>query len=231
MHIMEGFLPLNWCVFWYLVSLPFLAYGIYQLNNLVKKHRETLPVIAVAGAFVFVLSSLKMPSVTGSCSHPTGTGLSAILFGPFITSIISLIVLIFQALFLAHGGLTTLGANVFSMGIAGPIVAVIIFRSCRSIHLNFFVNVFLASAVADLFTYVVTSLQLALAFPAQSGGVMTSFITFAAIFAITQVPLAIIEGIIIALTFKYLIQARGDIIVKLGVLSEESMIKIRGSFE
>jgi cobalt/nickel transport system permease protein len=26
----------------------------------------------VAGAFILVLSSLKLPSVTGSCSHPLG---------------------------------------------------------------------------------------------------------------------------------------------------------------
>jgi cobalt/nickel transport system permease protein len=230
MHIMEGFLPLNWCIFWFAVSLPFLIYGMYQLDKLIKEQRDTLPVLAVAGAFIFVLSSLKMPSVTGSCSHPTGTGLSAILFGPFITSILGLIVLLFQALFLAHGGLTTLGANVFSMGIAGPFVAYSLYRAGKAINLNFFVTVFLASAIADLFTYVVTSFQLALAFPAQAGGITTSFLTFAGIFAITQVPLAIIEGIIIALTFKYLIQARGDIIVKLGVLSEDKMNKIRGAF-
>jgi cobalt/nickel transport system permease protein len=231
MHIMEGFLPLEWCIFWYLVSLPFLAYGISQLNTLIRDKRDSLPVLAVSGAFIFVLSSLKMPSVTGSSSHPTGTGLSAILFGPFITAVLGLIVLIFQALFLAHGGFTTLGANVFSMGIAGPVTAVVLFRAFRAVNLNFFVNVFIVSAVADLVTYVVTSFQLALAFPAQTGGVMTSFLTFAAIFAITQVPLAVIEGVIIALTFKYLIQARGDILVNLGVLPAEKMEQIRRSFE
>ena len=74
------------------------------------------------------ISSLKLPSMTGSCSHPTGTGVGAILFGPFITSVLGLIVLIYQAIFLAHGGLTTLGANAFSMGIAGPVVAWVIYK-------------------------------------------------------------------------------------------------------
>ena len=76
--------------------------------------------LGLCGAFAFVLSSLKIPSVTGSCSHPTGVGLAAILFGPSVACIMALIVLLFQALLLAHGGLTTLGANVFSMGVAGP---------------------------------------------------------------------------------------------------------------
>ena len=67
-----------------------------------------------------MLSALKIPSVTGSCSHPTGTGLGAVLFGPGVMTVLGTIVLLFQALLLAHGGLTTLGANVFSMAIVGP---------------------------------------------------------------------------------------------------------------
>ena len=43
----------------------------------------------------------------------TGTGLGAILFGPSAVSILGLIVLLFQAILLAHGGLTTIGANTF----------------------------------------------------------------------------------------------------------------------
>ena len=74
------------------------------------------------GRFIFILSSLKLPSVTGSCSHPTGTGLSTISFGPWITAVVCAIVLLFQSLFLAHGGLSVLGANIVSMGIVGPFV-------------------------------------------------------------------------------------------------------------
>jgi len=229
---MEGFLPPFWCVFWFAVSLPFVAYGCYRLDRLVREERETLPLLAVAGAFVFVLSSLKLPSVvTGSSSHPTGTGLSAILFGPFLTSVIGLIVLLFQALLLAHGGLSTLGANVFSMGIAGPFVAYGIYRCGKAIRLNTFVTIFVAAAMADLVTYLVTSLQLALAFPAQSGGIVGAFVGFALIFAVTQVPLAIVEGVIIALTFKYIIQSRPDILVRLDVLSQEQVTKIREAFK
>jgi cobalt/nickel transport system permease protein len=229
MHIMEGFLPSPWWQLWFIISAPFLIIGLYQLKRLFNEKRDTIPLLAVAGAFVFVLSSLKLPSVTGSCSHPTGTGLGAILFGPFVTSILGLIVLIYQALFLAHGGLTTLGANVFSMGIAGPLLAYGIYRGGMKIGLNIWVTVFLAAALADLFTYVVTSFQLALAFPAASGGIWASFLAFGTIFAITQIPLAIVEGVIIALVFKYIIAIRPDILVKLKVLPQSLVDKIRGS--
>jgi len=228
---MEGFLPWQWCVFWYLVMVPFIIYGVYLLNKQVKEHRETLSLLAVSGAFIFLLSSLKMPSpVVGSCSHPTGTGLSVVLFGPIITAVLSVIVLIFQALFMAHGGITTLGANDFSMGIAGPLLGYAVYRLGKAVNLNIFVNIFLVTAVADLFTYVITAIELAAAFPATHGSFMISFETFFAIYAVTQVPLAILEGVLIALVFKYIIQSRADILVKLGVLTQEQVTKIMGSF-
>jgi cobalt/nickel transport system permease protein len=231
MHIMEGFLPWQWCVFWYLVSVPFIIYGVSLLNHQVKENRETLSLLAVSGAFIFLLSSLKMPSpVVGSCSHPTGTGLSTILFGPIITCVLSLIVLVFQALFMAHGGITTLGANVFSMGIAGPFAGYVVYRMGKAAKLNVFFNIFLVTAVADLFTYVVTAIELAAAFPATHGGFIISFETFFAIYAITQIPLAILEGVLIALVFKYIIQSRSDILIKLRVVTPEQARQILESF-
>jgi len=226
MHIMEGFLPGPWWEIWFLVSLPFIVIGLYQVNRLVQEKREALPLLAVAGAFIFVLSSLKLPSFNGSCSHPTGTGLGAILFGPCIAAVLGLIVLVFQAVFLAHGGLTTLGANVFSMGIAGPAVAYIVYRVGTRAGINTYATVFVAAALADLATYVVTSVQLALAFPGTTG-FFGAFLTFAAIFAATQVPLAIIEGAVVALVFKYIVQLKPEILTRLNLLSESTIQKLR----
>jgi len=226
---MEGFLPGPWWQIWFALSIPVIVYGIYKLNRLIKENREILPLLAVAGAFIFVLSALKLPSVTGSCSHPTGTGLAAILFGPAITAVLGTIVLLYQSLFLAHGGLTTLGANVFSMGIVGPVVAYTIYKVGMKLNLNFYFVVFLAATLGDWATYVVTSVELALAFPADPGGVMGSFKAFATIFALTQIPLAIIEGAITALIFKYIIQVRSDMLARLNVLSDAAISKIRGS--
>ena len=220
MHVMEGFLPGPWWQIWFALSIPVIVYGIYKLNRLIKENREILPLLAVAGAFIFVLSALKLPSVTGSCSHPTGTGLAAILFGPAITAILGTIVLLYQALFLAHGGLTTLGANVFSMGIVGPVVAYTIYKVGMKLNLNFYLVVFLAATLGDWATYVVTSLELALAFPSDPGGVMGSFTAFATIFAVTQIPLAIFEVAITALIFKYITQVRSDMFAILNVLGD-----------
>lgn len=194
MHIMEGFLPVKWAAFWFVLCLPFWFLGIKKLKKLSGEDMEKKMILALAGAFIFVLSALKIPSVTGSSSHPTGVGLASILYGPFVTSILGTIVLIFQAGLLAHGGFTTLGANSFSMAITGPLVSFGIYKLlCKK---NKALAVFLAAALGDLSTYVVTSLQLALANPSATGGVLESFLKFAAIFAVTQVPLAIIEGLL-----------------------------------
>lgn len=194
MHIMEGFLPVKWAAFWFVLCLPFWFLGIKKLKKLSGEDMEKKMILALAGAFIFVLSALKIPSVTGSSSHPTGVGLASILYGPFVTSILGTIVLIFQAGLLAHGGFTTLGANSFSMAITGSLVSFGIYKLLYK--KNKAMAVFLAAALGDLATYVVTSLQLALANPSATGGVLESFLKFAAIFAVTQVPLAIIEGLL-----------------------------------
>jgi cobalt/nickel transport system permease protein len=203
MHIAEGFLPVQWAVFWWAVALPFFLVGLRSLTRITRQNPELKLLLALAGAFTFVLSALKIPSVTGSCSHPTGTGLGTILFGPLVMTVLGTLVLIFQAVLLAHGGLTTLGANVFSMAIVGPIVAYLVYHAVMKTGKQR-VAVFLAATLEDLLTYLTTAVQLALAFPAAHGGFMTSFIKFLGIFAITQVPLAISEGLLTVLVWNWL---------------------------
>ncbi|MBD2567159.1 MULTISPECIES: energy-coupling factor ABC transporter permease [Nostocaceae] len=204
MHIMEGYLPPGWAIFWWVVALPFFGLGLRSLTRITQANPELKLLLALSGAFTFVLSALKMPSVTGSCSHPTGTGLGAVLFGPLAMSVLGTLVLLFQALLLAHGGLTTLGANAFSMAIAGPFAAYWIYHLTIRLTGKQKIAIFIAAALADLLTYIITSAQLALAFPAPVGGFIASFAKFAGIFAITQIPLAISEGLLTVLVWNWL---------------------------
>ncbi|UJF34450.1 energy-coupling factor ABC transporter permease [Paenibacillus hexagrammi] len=204
MHIMEGFLPLKWVLIWWAVFLPFFVLGLRSLIRITKEAPELKMMLGLAGAFTFVLSALKIPSVTGSSSHPTGTGLGAVMFGPLPMSVLGSIVLLFQAVLLAHGGLTTLGANAFSMAVAGPIVGYWAYKVMMKSTGKQKLSIFTAAALADLSTYVITSIQLALAFPAEHGGVWASFLKFGGIFAITQIPLAISEGLLTVLIWNWL---------------------------
>lgn len=210
MHIVEGQLPPIWAAFWYLVALPIIVYGALKLIKLLREKPELKITVALSGAFIFVLSALKLPSVTGSSSHPTGTGLSSALYGPAITAVLSTIVLLFQALLLAHGGITTLGANVVSMGIVGPAVGYAVFKTMRKANVGIGPSMFATAALADLVTYIVTAFQLALAFPGDLGGFISSFTQFLGIFAVVQIPLAIVEGIIFAIFADYLMRVRPE---------------------
>jgi len=220
MHIMEGFLPAMFCVIWFLLCIPFWIKGVRELTKLVHEKRNTLILLGAAGGFCFVLSALKLPSVTGSCSHPTGVGLGAILFGPWIMSVIGSIVLLFQALLLAHGGLTTLGANSFSMAIVGSFVAYGVYKGSRHLGFPLWLSVFLAAALGDLLTYVTTAMQLAWAFPDPMSGFAGSSAKFMGIFAVTQIPLAVSEGLLTALIMIYLVKYSRSELDEIGLLRQ-----------
>lgn len=212
---MEGFLPAKWAILWGVVSLPFLIVGMKKMNTVFKGDVNAKVLLGLAGGFVFVLSALKIPSVTGSCSHPTGVGLGAILFGPTIMTVVGTIVLLFQAILLAHGGLTTLGANIFSMAIVGPIVSYSIYVGLKKTNVNKSFIVFLAAAVGNLTTYVVTAVQLSLVFQDPVSGLLGSLGKFLMVFAVTQIPLAIVEGLLTAIIYNLLVDYKKEGVITL----------------
>jgi cobalt/nickel transport system permease protein len=222
MHIMEGFLPPIWCIAWGAICIPFVFVGLFSIKEKIKVNPKMKMLIAMVGAFAFVLSALKIPSVTGSCSHPTGVGLGAILFGPLVMSVLGLIVLIFQALLLAHGGITTLGANTFSMAVVGPIISYFLYKLLKKMKVSQSISVFIAAMIGDLMTYITTSIELSLAFPEATGGITASLIKFMGIFALTQIPLAISEGLLTVIIFNLLTKYNKRELRELKVLSEEA---------
>ncbi|PVY96914.1 energy-coupling factor ABC transporter permease [Actinomycetospora cinnamomea] len=216
MHIAEGFLPPVHAAAWTVAAAPFVVHGVRAVVRQVREDPDSKLLLGAAGAFTFVLSALKIPSVTGSSSHPTGTGLGTVLFRPPVMAVLGTIVLLFQALLLAHGGLTTLGANAFSMAVAGPWIAYGAYRATRRFGLA--ISVFLAGALANLATYGVTTLQLALAFPDPTGGIAGAVAKFGSIFAITQIPLAVVEGLLTVLVVRLLAHNSPKELLRLGVL-------------
>lgn len=223
MHIAEGFLPPAHAVAWTIVAAPFVVHGARQVVLTVRRQPSAGPLLAAVGAFSFVMSAIKLPSVTGSSSHPTGTGLGTAIFRPPVMAFLGTIVLLFQALLLAHGGITTLGANAFSMAIAGPWAGFAVFLALRKAGIGILPAVFALAFVADLVTYVVTSIQLALAFPSVEGGFVESLAEFMGVFAVTQVPLAIVEGLITVVIVRVLIQVASSELLNLGFLKRKDV--------
>lgn len=164
MHIAEGFLPAPAAACWTAASGAVLVASWHVSRRKFQSESSKLN-WAAAGAFAFLLSSLKLPSFTGSCSHPTGLGVASALYGAPAATVLSFLVLLFQALLLAHGGLTTLGANLMAMGIVGPWVIVGVLSALTRLKVSRRLAVFLAATLGDLATYCCTPFNSAWPFP------------------------------------------------------------------
>ncbi len=216
MHIAEGFLPPLHAAAWTVAATPFVIHGARAVVREIRERPDSRLLLAAAGAFTFVLSAIKLPSLTGSSSHPTGTGLGAVLFKPPVMAFLGTVVLVFQALLLGHGGITTLGANAFSMAVVGPWVGYACWKLMR--RFGMLPAIFVAMMAADLSTYCATSVQLALAFPDAQSGVFGSLVKFLSVFAVTQIPLAVIEGLLGVVIFRVLISVATPELTHLGVV-------------
>lgn len=194
MHISEGILPAGWAAFWFLVAAPFLFLGMRKLRVRSEREPRFKALAGLFGSAVFVLSCMPIPvPIAGTCSHPCGTGIAAILIGPGVTVVVASTALLLQALFLAHGGLTTLGANIVSMGVVGAYLGAGAFLLARKVRVPWFIAAFLAGLVSDWGTYATTSFELSAAL-ANNGSMGSMFQVILAAFAPTQVPLGIFEG-------------------------------------
>lgn len=194
MHISEGFLPISHCIGWAAAAAVPTIISVRAISRDLDRKRENRVLLAASAAFLFTLSSLRMPSLTGSSSHPTGTAVGTWLFGPRAMPALALITLVFQALLLAHGGLTTLGANLFSLGIAGPWAMWLVLRGMLKLGCGRDRSIFVSTVIGDLATYVTTAAQLGLAYPSAHGGFAASFLKFLGVFLITQIPISLAEG-------------------------------------
>ena len=212
MHISEGILPISWAVLWYAVALPFVAWGLRDLRRRSEETPWFKPLVGLVGAAVFLISCMPIPVPSaGTCSHPSGTGIAAILIGPGLTAVVASIALTLQALFLAHGGITTLGANIVSMGVAGAWVGWGVFTAARRLGLPWFAAAFLAGMLSDWATYATTSLELAAALHGD-GSFTTMFSLILLAFVPTQLPLGILEGFLCAGVLKFIRSRRPELL-------------------
>lgn len=221
MHISEGILPFNWAALWFVVALPFVAYGLYRLKKLSAIDLSFKPLVGLMAAVVFIISCMPIPVPTaGTCSHPCGTGISGILVGPAISILVTAAALLIQALFLAHGGLTTWGADIVSMGVMGSFAGFLTFRALRSMKINMAVSGFMAGLLADWATYFTTSVELASGIKGDSA-FMPLFWKILIAFIPTQLPLGILEGAMTAGMVTLLYKKRPDLLVKMRVIKAE----------
>ncbi len=223
MHIAEGILPFKWAALWFAVALPFVGYGLHRLRKLSETDLSFKPLVGLITAVVFIISCMPVPVPTaGTCSHPCGTGISGILLGPAISILITAAALLIQALFLAHGGLSTWGADIVSMGVVGSFAGYLTFMGLRFLRVNMAVAGFSAGLLADWATYITTAVELASGIRGDAP-FMPLFWKILIAFVPTQLPLGILEGAMTAGMVVLLYKKRPDLLVKMRVLKAEEV--------
>ncbi len=94
------------------------------------------------------------------------------------------------------------------MAVIGPMVGYLVWKlACRA-GIRRDVGVFLCAMLADLMTYFVTSVQLGVAFPDPATGAGGSIAKFMGIFCLTQIPIAIAEGLLTVMIYDQLTKRR-----------------------
>ncbi|MDA8441789.1 MAG: energy-coupling factor ABC transporter permease, partial [Peptococcaceae bacterium] len=212
MHIEDGILSPQACAAWYGVTAVFIIPGIREIKRRVADNLSYKPFLAMAGVAVFVISAMHLPvPVSGSCSHPVGTPLAAIVVGPFATVVISTIVLFFQAILLGHGGITTIGANTFSMGIVGAFAGYFCWKLIRAVKGPLWLAAGVAGFIGDVATYLTSSFELALSLHGHVP-LLQQWLIFFLGYGPTQLPLAIAEAVFTAAVLRVMVNRRPDLL-------------------
>lgn len=219
MHIAEGILPAQWALTWAVPAAAGTAAGLHKMAKRVKDDPSFTSLAGLMGAAVFAISLMPIPvPVAGSVSHPAGTPLAAIVVGPMAGILLAAVSLLVQALFFAHGGLTTLGANIVSEGIVGSLMGFGVFWLMRRGGRSLFWAGFAAGVIGDLAVYLTTATELGLGlFPADQV-VQRSAVIFLA-FMPTQLPLALLEGVLTGGILRSLAELRSDVAERLHLVA------------
>ena len=179
-----------------------------------------LPLMAVAGAFVFAAQMINftIPG-TGSSGHIGGGILLAGMLGGCPALLTIAAVLIIQCLFFADGGLLALGANIFNMGVIPCLIIYpLIFRPVmkRAARGGSGQKLATGRMTAAAIISAVLGLQLG-AFgvvleTTASGITALPFSTFVLLMQPIHLAIGIVEGVITAAVFVYVNNSRPEIL-------------------
>ncbi len=217
MHISEGILPLHIAVGSTAATVPFIAKGIRDVKAKVDEDPAVKPLVGLVSAAVFVISALPVPSpLAGVAAHPTAIAIAAIILGPWAAATVTGVVLMLQALLMAHGGVSAWGANTLNMGILGAWAAYGVYWLTRRGGLPLWAGLALAGALGDLVTYLATSATMALALAGEQ-----SFVTVTlGIFALFLPSLVVLVGLEVLFTvglFNFIRERRPDLAERMGL--------------
>jgi cobalt/nickel transport system permease protein len=227
MHITEGVLTGPSSIITNVVGLGLIIKGAAAMQTFTKDQAQRKPLLGMAGAFVFFVSLIHLPAFGGlTCSHPCGTPLAGILLGPWVAVGLAACSLLLQALFFAHGGLSTLGANTITLGLMGAGTGWLSFKLCRKAGFSIGVSAGVGGLVGDLMTYAMNIFILGAHFAYVAPHPQYSFWGYAKALTLAylpvQGPLAIGEMLVTGYAVRSIFEQRPEVLESLGVTGKKA---------
>ncbi len=217
MHISEGILPLQIVAGTTGATVPFIAKGIRDIKAKVEQDPAVKPLVGLVSAAVFVISALPVPSpLAGVAAHPTAIAIAAIILGPWAAATVTGVVLMLQALLMAHGGISAWGANTLNMGVLGAWAAYAVYWLTRRGGLPLWAGLALAGALGDVVTYLATSATMAVALAGWESVVAVTLSIFA-LFLPSLVVLVSLEVLFTVGLFNFIRERRPDLAERMGL--------------
>ncbi len=228
MHIAEGVITGKAAVAYTAAGVALMAAGAKRMNDFVRDHPARKPLLGMGGAFIFFVSLIPIPAFTGTCSHPCGSPLAGILMGPWVGIALTGLSLLLQAAFFAHGGFSTWGANLITLGVGGAFFGWLTYHAARALGLSIRASAAAGGLLGDVITYVFSGLSLA-AVLSHSPNPQYSFTGYlAAIYGAylpTQGPIAIGEMFVTGLAIHYIYKQRPEVLEELAVIPRNAALK------
>ena len=131
MHIPDGFLDTKTVVATSILSAAGLGIAFQHLKK--ENQPRQIPLMGLAGAFIFTAQMLNFPIAGGTSGHLIGGVLASVLLGPSAAVVVITSVLFVQCFLFADGGILALGANVFNMAIIAPLCGYAIYAMIRRV--------------------------------------------------------------------------------------------------
>ena len=137
MHLAEGVLPLSQAIAWSALAAPTVFWSLRGEQRTRRNTPSSSVIMAGATSLLFAGTLLPLPvPVVGATSHICLTPVLALVVGVRRIVWPTFFVLLLQAVFFAHGGLTTLGVNVLTLGLLGPLTTVGLWALLRRLGID-----------------------------------------------------------------------------------------------
>ncbi len=211
MHMADALLSPTVGGIMYAVSIGSMAYAIKKTTK-DELGEKKLPMMAVAGAFIFAAQMINFTiPATGSSGHIGGGVLLSGLLGGYPALLTIASVLLIQCLFFADGGLLALGANIFNMGVVPCLIVYpLLYKPILKNGISR-PRLIVASILSSIIGLQLGAFGVVLETLA-SGITELPFIAFVSLMQPIHLAIGIVEGIITAAVLAFVYQMRPELL-------------------